>query len=50
MMRDFAEHPLQNRAFISLGAAGALLLFVGDMLFYGHWGAGEAARTGLIHC
>jgi len=27
---------------------GALLFFVGDMLFYGHWGAGAGFHEGMI--
>lgn len=30
------------------GLCGALLFFVGDMLFYGHWGSGAGFHQGLI--
>jgi hypothetical protein len=30
------------------GCAGALLFFVGDMLFYGHWGSGAGFHEGMI--
>lgn len=30
------------------GVLGALLLFCGDMLFYGHFGAGDQFRAGMI--
>src|SRR5215468_723042 len=31
------------------GLAGALLFFVGDMLFYGHFGSGADFSAGLIN-
>jgi hypothetical protein len=31
----------------SAGLIGALLFFCGDMLFYGHWGAGASFREGM---
>jgi hypothetical protein len=30
------------------GACGALLFFLGDMLFYGHWGSGAGFHEGMI--
>jgi uncharacterized protein DUF6796 len=30
------------------GLCGALLFFVGDMLFYGHWGSGAGFHEGMI--
>ena len=30
------------------GVAGALLFFCGDMLFYGHWGAGATFHEGML--
>jgi len=30
------------------GLAGALLFFCGDMLFYGHWGAGDTFKEGML--
>jgi hypothetical protein len=30
------------------GCEGALLFFVGDMLFYGHWGSGAGFHEGMI--
>jgi hypothetical protein len=30
------------------GVVGATLFFVGDMLFYGHWGSGASARSGML--
>jgi hypothetical protein len=30
------------------GVCGALLFFIGDMLFYGHWGSGAGFHEGMI--
>jgi len=37
-----------NRLTGLAGVAGALLFFVGDMLFYGHWGSGTEFHEGMI--
>jgi Family of unknown function (DUF6796) len=40
---------LKNRRFAgAAGLAGALLFFSGDMLFYGHWGAGATFKEGML--
>ncbi len=42
------QHNLRNRRLAGLtGLIGALLFFCGDMLFYGHWGAGASFREGM---
>ncbi len=42
------QHNLRNRRLAGLtGLVGALLFFCGDMLFYGHWGAGASFREGM---
>ena len=40
-------HRPSNRISGLLGALGALLLFVGDLLLYGHWGSGADFRNGM---
>jgi uncharacterized protein DUF6796 len=37
-----------NRLTGLTGVAGALLFFAGDMLFYGHWGAGAKFHEGML--
>jgi hypothetical protein len=37
-----------NRLTGLTGAAGALLFFAGDMLFYGHWGSGAKFHDGML--
>jgi len=45
MTRNRATHRLAGLA----GFAGALLFFCGDMLFYGHFGAGATFHEGMQH-
>jgi len=43
------QDTLRNRRFAgAAGLAGALLFFCGDMLFYGHWGAGATFKEGML--
>ena len=43
------QDTLRNRRFAgAAGLAGALLFFCGDMLFYGHWGAGDTFKKGML--
>jgi len=43
------QHNLRNHRLAGLaGLAGALLFFCGDMLFYGHWGAGATFKEGML--
>jgi hypothetical protein len=43
------QDTLKNRRFAgAAGLAGALLFFSGDMLFYGHWGAGATFKEGML--
>jgi hypothetical protein len=37
-----------NRLTGLAGVVGALLFFVGDMLFYGHWGSGATFHEGML--
>jgi cytochrome c oxidase subunit IV len=39
----------QPRLTALAGLAGAAAMFAGDMLFYGQWGSGEAARAESLH-
>ena len=45
MTHNRATHRLAGLA----GFAGALLFFCGDMLFYGHFGAGSTFHEGMQH-
>ena len=43
------QDKLRNRRLAGAdGLAGALLFFCGDMLFYGHWGAGDTFKEGML--
>ena len=43
------QETLRTRRFTgATGLAGALLFFCGDMLFYGHWGAGDTFKEGML--
>lgn len=50
-MNHPANHPLhapRSRLAGGLGILGALLLFAGDMLLLGHWGAAADFRAGML--
>lgn len=40
--------PPRRRPAVGMGILGALLLFAGDMLLLGHWGAAADFRAGML--
>jgi Family of unknown function (DUF6796) len=45
---ELSRSALARRITGFVGVAGGLLMFSGDMLFYGHWGAGSNFHEGMI--